>query len=170
LEGTLKIIWFQPPCHEQGHLPLDQVAQSYIQTGLEPFQGGGIPFHFLLSIPRKHSAYAQKTATLSHLRFPLKGHVYKSHRTSFSLPRPALAISFHCLYLNCHPSALLLIAVFVTFFLSHVRYTTHRVLFRNRLQDIQSRNSAHTAPSATGACRSYQVFFPQNVGIMTAQG
>jgi len=21
LEGTLKIIWFQPPCHEQGHLP-----------------------------------------------------------------------------------------------------------------------------------------------------
>jgi len=20
LEGTLKIIWFQPPCHEQGHL------------------------------------------------------------------------------------------------------------------------------------------------------
>jgi len=25
---TLKIIWFQTPCHEQGHLPLDQVAQS----------------------------------------------------------------------------------------------------------------------------------------------
>jgi len=23
LEGTLKIIWFQPPCHEQGHLLLD---------------------------------------------------------------------------------------------------------------------------------------------------
>jgi len=34
LEGTLKIIWFQPPCHEQGHLPLDQVAQSPIQPGL----------------------------------------------------------------------------------------------------------------------------------------
>jgi len=33
LEGTLKIIWFQPPCHEQGHLPLDQVAQSPIQPG-----------------------------------------------------------------------------------------------------------------------------------------
>jgi len=28
LEGTLKIIWFQPPCHEQGHLPPDQVVQS----------------------------------------------------------------------------------------------------------------------------------------------
>jgi len=23
LEETLKIIWFQPLCHEQGHLPLD---------------------------------------------------------------------------------------------------------------------------------------------------
>jgi len=30
LKGTLKFIWFQPPCHEQGHLPLDQVAQSSI--------------------------------------------------------------------------------------------------------------------------------------------
>jgi len=26
LEGTLKVIWLQPPCHEQGHLLLDQVA------------------------------------------------------------------------------------------------------------------------------------------------
>jgi len=42
LEGTLKIIWFQPLCHEQGHLPLDQVAQSSIQPGLEHCQGGGI--------------------------------------------------------------------------------------------------------------------------------
>jgi len=42
LEGTLNIIWFQPPCHEQGHLPLDQVAQSSIQPGLEHFQEGGI--------------------------------------------------------------------------------------------------------------------------------
>jgi len=40
-EGTLKIIWFQPPCHEQGHLPLDQVAQSSIQLGLEHCQGWG---------------------------------------------------------------------------------------------------------------------------------
>jgi len=28
LEGTLKLIWFQTPCHEQGHPPLDQVAQT----------------------------------------------------------------------------------------------------------------------------------------------
>jgi len=41
LEGTLKIIWFQPPCYEQGHLPPAQVAQSSIQPGLEPCQGGG---------------------------------------------------------------------------------------------------------------------------------
>lgn len=26
LEGTLKTIWFQPPCHGQGHLPLEQAA------------------------------------------------------------------------------------------------------------------------------------------------
>lgn len=28
LEGSLNIIWFQPPCHGQRHLSLDQVAQS----------------------------------------------------------------------------------------------------------------------------------------------
>ena len=42
LEGTLKIIWFQAICHGQGHLPVDQVAQSPIQPGLEHCQGGGI--------------------------------------------------------------------------------------------------------------------------------
>ena len=41
LEGTLKTIWFQPPCHEQGHLPPAQGAQSSIQPGLEHCQGGG---------------------------------------------------------------------------------------------------------------------------------
>jgi len=29
------------PCRKQGHLPLDQVAQSSIQPGLEHCQGGG---------------------------------------------------------------------------------------------------------------------------------
>ena len=47
LEGTLKTTWFQPPCHEQGHLPPAQVAQSSIQPGLEPCQGG----EFLPSVP-----------------------------------------------------------------------------------------------------------------------
>lgn len=31
-----------PPCSEQGHLALDQVAQSSIQPGLQHFQGGDI--------------------------------------------------------------------------------------------------------------------------------
>jgi len=39
LEGTFKIVLFQPPCYRQGHLPLDQVAQSPIQPGLEHLQG-----------------------------------------------------------------------------------------------------------------------------------
>ena len=42
LEGNIKIIQFLPPCYRQGHLPLDQAAQSSIQPGLECFQGGGI--------------------------------------------------------------------------------------------------------------------------------
>ena len=37
----LKIISLQPPCHGQGHLSPDLVAQSPIQPGLEHCQGGG---------------------------------------------------------------------------------------------------------------------------------
>jgi len=40
VEGTFKIIQFQHG-YGQGHLPLDQVAHSPIQPGLECFQGGG---------------------------------------------------------------------------------------------------------------------------------
>jgi len=40
LEATLKIVWFQRPRHEQGHLPPAQSAQSSIQPGLEYCQGG----------------------------------------------------------------------------------------------------------------------------------
>lgn len=39
LEWTLKIIWLQPLCQEQGHFPLHQIAHSAIQPGLEHFQG-----------------------------------------------------------------------------------------------------------------------------------
>ena len=42
LEGTFKGRLVQPPCHEQGHLPLDQVAQSPVQPALECCQGWGI--------------------------------------------------------------------------------------------------------------------------------
>jgi len=41
LEGTLKIISFQPPCYGHGPLPPAQGAQSPVQPGLEPCQGGG---------------------------------------------------------------------------------------------------------------------------------
>ena len=40
-KGPLKVILFQLPCHEQGHIPLDQVAQSPVQPDLECFQGWG---------------------------------------------------------------------------------------------------------------------------------
>jgi len=42
LKGTFKGHIVQPPCIEQGHLPLDQVAQSPIQLDFECFQGWGI--------------------------------------------------------------------------------------------------------------------------------
>ena len=41
LEGTFKYHLEQPLCHGQGRLPLDQVAQSPIQPGLEHFHGAG---------------------------------------------------------------------------------------------------------------------------------
>lgn len=104
-----------------------------------------LPLYLILWIPRKLSAYTQKESTLSWFRFLLTGDIYKSYSTSFSLQWPALAISLHCLYLNCHSSALLLIPDFVTFSLSHTHYVTHRVLFWIRLQVIQSRKSAYTA-------------------------
>ena len=42
LEGTFKDHLVQSPCNEQGHLQLDQVAQSPVQPGLECSQGWGI--------------------------------------------------------------------------------------------------------------------------------
>ena len=77
MEGTLKIILFQS-CHGQGHIPLDQVAQSPIQPGLEHFQGGGshsfsgqpvpVPHHphgeeFLPYIESKSSLFQFKAIT-----------------------------------------------------------------------------------------------------------
>lgn len=50
-KGPFKIIYFHPPCYRQGHLPLDQVSQSPIQSGLEPLQGGGI--HILIGFKMK---------------------------------------------------------------------------------------------------------------------
>jgi len=60
LEGTLKIIWFQPLCHEQGHLPLDQVAQSSIQPGLEHLQGGGSHNFSGQPVPGPHHPHGEE--------------------------------------------------------------------------------------------------------------
>ena len=45
LERTLEDVLVQLPCSEQGHLQLDQVAQSLVQSDLECLQGQG--FHHL---------------------------------------------------------------------------------------------------------------------------
>ena len=42
LEETFKVLLVQPPCREQGHLQLDQVAQTPIQLDLGCLQGHGI--------------------------------------------------------------------------------------------------------------------------------
>ena len=42
LESTFTANLVQPPCNEQGHLQLDQVAQNHIQPGLDCLQGWGI--------------------------------------------------------------------------------------------------------------------------------
>jgi len=60
LEGTLEIIYFQPPGHGQGHLPPDQVAQSPIQPGLEHFQGGGIHSFSGQPVPVPHHPHSEE--------------------------------------------------------------------------------------------------------------
>jgi len=48
------------PCHEQGHLPLDQVAQSSIQPGLEHFQGGDIHSFSGQPVPVLHHPHGEE--------------------------------------------------------------------------------------------------------------
>jgi len=43
------------PCHRQGQLPLAQVVQSHIQTGLENFQGEGSHSCSGLPVPVPHN-------------------------------------------------------------------------------------------------------------------
>jgi len=60
----------QTPCREQGHLQLDQVAQSPIQPGPECFQGWGLHYLSLQSVPvfhhhgKKILPYIQSKSTL----------------------------------------------------------------------------------------------------------
>ena len=60
LKRTTVIIEFQPPCHRQGHQPLDQATQSHIQPGLKCLQGWGV--HNLLGqpVPVLHHSLGEK--------------------------------------------------------------------------------------------------------------
>jgi len=49
-----------PLCHGQGHLPLDQVAQSPIQRGLQQFQGGGIHDFSGQPVPVPHHPHSKE--------------------------------------------------------------------------------------------------------------
>jgi len=60
LEGTLKIIQCQPPCHGQRHLPLDWGAQSPIQPGLEDCQGGGSHNSSGQPVPLPHHPHSKE--------------------------------------------------------------------------------------------------------------
>ena len=65
VEGTLQMSLLQSPCHGQGHLPLDQVAQSPIQPSLQQFQGGDSHSFFGQPVPGPHLPHSKKF--LSHI-------------------------------------------------------------------------------------------------------
>jgi len=94
-EGTLKIIWFQSPCHERGHLPPDQVAQSSIQPRLEHCQGGGS--HRFSGQP------GQCLTTLTVKNFFLLSNL---NLPSFSLQPFLLVLSLHTIVKSPSPSFL----------------------------------------------------------------
>ena len=70
LEGTFRGHLAQLPCSKQGHLQLDQVAQSPIQPGLECFQGWGL--HYLSGQPVTvfHHPYRKHFFLISSLNVP----------------------------------------------------------------------------------------------------
>jgi len=57
LEGTFRGHLAQPPCSEQGHLPLDEAAQSPVQPGLECFQGRVLHYLSGQPVPVFHHPY-----------------------------------------------------------------------------------------------------------------
>ena len=77
MEGTLQCHLVQFPCNEQGHLQLDQVAQSPVQPDLWCLQGQGI-YHLSgqpVSVP--HHPYLGKSTYVKYFfliyksKFPL---------------------------------------------------------------------------------------------------
>ncbi|KAK4818441.1 hypothetical protein QYF61_013128 [Mycteria americana] len=68
-DGTFKGHVVQTPCNEQGHLQLDQVAQSPIQPDLECFQGWGIYHLSGKSVPVFQHSHCKKIL-MSSLNLP----------------------------------------------------------------------------------------------------
>ena len=114
-KGSLKIMQFQPPCYSQGHLPLDQVAQSPIQPGPECFQGGGIQnltgkpvpvsHHphfklFLTNIQSKSTLFQSKTISPSPVT------TYSSRKSLTSYPEGPLQVLEGCSKVSSEPSLL----------------------------------------------------------------
>jgi len=60
LEGTFKGRLVQTPCNEQGHLPLDQVAQSLVQPDLECLSGWDIHHLSGQSVPVPHHPHSDE--------------------------------------------------------------------------------------------------------------
>ena len=60
VEGTFRGHLAQAPCSEQGHLALDQVAQSPIQPGIECLQGWGIEHLSGQPVPVFHHHHGKK--------------------------------------------------------------------------------------------------------------
>jgi len=60
LEGTFRGHPAQLPCSEQGHLQLDQVAQSAIQPGLECFHAWGLHDLSGQPVPVFHHLHCKK--------------------------------------------------------------------------------------------------------------
>jgi len=60
LEGTFKGHLVQLPCNEQGHLRLDQVAESLVQPGLESLQGRGFYHISGQPVPVPHHPHCKR--------------------------------------------------------------------------------------------------------------
>jgi len=87
---------FHPPSHGQGHLPLDQVAQSPVQPGLEHFQGGDSHSFSGQPVPVFHHPHGEEFFFLiSNLNLP-----------SFSLEPFPLVLSLPALVKSPSPAFL----------------------------------------------------------------
>lgn len=82
LEEAFKGLQSNPPCTEQGHLQLEQVAQSHVQSDLKCFQGWGIYHLSRQPAPRAsypHCKNSFLTTSLNLSSFSLKHHLLSYH-------------------------------------------------------------------------------------------